>query len=649
MLLKIRHYPEGYDLTLMNAHYRYPRKQDDGKWDDGFIDLIIKDNVSGLKFVETIKNPTYQFYFAKPGVQIETNLLFIDKDKVDMYEVPFKDLEKTIAEMTDNTQFYFDNIKSGNRYQNKTLHTHPKVFMSDVNIEDHYRFRFANTYKNSIIELNKGYFDIEADTINMAGDFPEMGECPINAIAFINDSNNTVYSFLLRNKENPLIEDFEKNLNSGLVDKLRSTIQKAVGGWKNERRYGLDKLQYQFMMYDEEDEIELIRDLFKAIHLLQPDFMMAWNMGFDIPYIIARINKLGYDPVEIMSAVGFEVPEAYYVIDERNKNEFAERGDYAVISCLSVFIDQLIQFASRRKGQSAFTSYGLDAVGSIITGVKKLDYSHITTNIAKFPYLDYELFVFYNIIDTIVQKCIESKVSDIDYVFGKCLANNTRYQKAHRQTVYLANRGCQEFYNNGYIIGNNVNKWNEKPTEKFPGAFVADPVLVSDYSKIKVNDIPINVFNNLDDFDFKSLYPSILREFNMAPNTQIGKVFIPDEIHSEENKFNIDKYTRSTAFMEDFQSGNTLEFVRRWYHAPSFGELYDDIKEYFATVETPDVPIDWYIDTPNGLMMTLFEKIPTNKTKLFEKITEPTPLFEKAIAKINNEVMEKIYNDINTK
>ena len=37
------------------------------------------------------------------------------------------------------------------------------ISFSDVNIEDHYRFKFANTYSNDIKKLKKGFFDIEVD------------------------------------------------------------------------------------------------------------------------------------------------------------------------------------------------------------------------------------------------------------------------------------------------------------------------------------------------------------------------------------------------------------------------------------------------------------------------------------------------------
>ena len=78
--------------------------------------------------------------------------------------------------------------------------------------------------------------------------------------------------------------------------------------------------------------------------------------------------------------------------------------------------------------------------------------------------------------------------------------NNTRYAKAHRQTTYLANRAIKEFDEMGLVTGCNANKSNEKTG--FPGAYVADPKLVSDKPKKKINGKPIMVCNNLDDFDY---------------------------------------------------------------------------------------------------------------------------------------------------
>ena len=597
----IKGYPKGSDLTLMNCSYTWPKASKTGRWDDGYMTIVAKDNITGKKIMEEIPNPDYEFYFAKDNITIEHNEFFIEKDKVDMYKVPYKNLEKTIAELTGNVEFYYDNMKNGQKRANKILHTHPRVFWSDTHIEDHYRFRFNKMYTNEPSQISKGYFDIEADTINMAGDFPEPGECPINAITLIDENSGKVYTLLLRNRINPLVKEFEEEAkNKALYDELKSFIFNHVGENKF-YSYGLDKLDFQFLFYDEADEIKLIQDLFILINTIQPDFVLAWNMAFDIPYIIQRIINLGFDPRDIMCHPDFKIKNASYFIDEKRFNEYAERGDKADISSYSVFLDQMIQFASRRKGQSKVKSFKLDYIGELIAGVKKLDYSHITRNIAEFPYKNYKMFVFYNIIDTIVQKCVEQKVGDIDYVFTKCIANNTRYDKCHRQTVYLANRGAQEFYNDGFIIGNNMNKNNQKPNEKFEGAFVGDPTLVSDYSKKTLNGFPVNIFDNLDDFDYARLYPSILQEFNMAPNTQIGKILINEKIHDKEDRFpRMYEYKRSSEFIEDFHSHVWLEFCTRWLHMADYSTLLDDVMEFFTAKINSAQPI---IDmTYNGLV-----------------------------------------------
>lgn len=582
----IEGYNPGADISLLNVFYLYPKKDEKtGKYSKDSINIIYKDNITNEKKLQVIENPDYEFYMLNDDVTVDHNLLFIEESKTHKVVCPYRDLEKTIAQLTGNEEFYYENIRTGNRYANKQLHTLPNVLFSDTNIEDHYRFRFNNLYKNEIIPISKTYFDIEADTIHMKGDFPELGECPVNAVSVIID--NKVYSLLLRNSDNPLIQEFEDSINPNLFSELKNFVINAVGGIKQATRYKVANLDYEFLLFDE--EIQLIQTLFAIINKGKPDFVLAWNMAFDIPYLIERTKNLGYSPEDIICHPDFKYKVARYYVDERNKNEFAERGDFATISSFSVYLDQMIHFASRRKNQSAISSFKLDYIGEVIAKVRKLDYSHITTNIAKLPYLDYKTFVFYNIMDTIVQKCIEAKVGDIDYIYGKCMINNTRYQKGHRQTVYLANRAAKEFYEDDeecLIIGNNNNRNNEKPP-KFPGALVGDPTHNSDYAKKKLNGRPVNIVDNSNDFDFKSEYPSEMREFNIAANTQIGLVKIDKKIHNKENRFNYENYSRGGQFLEDLHSHVYIEFCERWLHYAGYEDLMDDVKEYFTIIRMP--------------------------------------------------------------
>lgn len=639
-------YIQGSDLTILNTLYHYPRKNlSTGKWDRGALTLVAKDNVTGQKVMTEIEDPTYIYYMAKEGITKGYNELFIKKSDAVEIEVPLIELEKDIAERTGNLQYYFDNVKNGDKRKNKILHEHVDVFNSDMHIEDHYRFRFSQMYQNRNVPVTKAYFDIEADIINIVGDFPEPGEAPINAITLIDDNKNEVYTLLLRNDKNPLIKEFEQSVDNSFFKELQGLINKTVGGYKQAKRMGVSDFKFYMYFYDEQDEIKLIQDLFILINTIKPDFVLAWNMAFDMPYIIARIKQLGYNPVDIICHPDFNRKVCEYFVDEMHKNEFAERGDFCKVSSYSVYLDQMIQFASRRKGQSAYTSFSLNYIGGVIAGAKKLDYSHITTEISKLPYLDYKTFVMYNIVDTIVQKCIETKVGDIDYVFNKCLANCTRYSKCHRQTVYLANRGMIEFYNQGYIIGNNNNRRNEKPLVKFPGAFVADPILISDIPKMKINGIPVMLFDNLDDFDYARLYPSILQEFNIAPNTQIGKLILKDKIYDGENRSKSDKYSREGQFMEDLQSHVFLEFGQRWLNLGGYEDLYDDIIEYFNTVANSCRTTRFFNE--DGSFSPIHIINPELKGfKPISKETTRRPIISYKSPLIK-EVMEEFYNDKN--
>ena len=115
----------------------------------------------------------------------------------------------------------------------------------------------------------------------------------------------------------------------------------------------------------------LIADLFNLINNKKPDFILAWNMAFDIPYIIDRIKMLGYDPASILSHPDFKFKHCEYFVDRTEKfDELAERGDNACITSYTVFLDQMIHFASRRKGGEKFLNYKLDYIGENVAKVK---------------------------------------------------------------------------------------------------------------------------------------------------------------------------------------------------------------------------------------------------------------------------------------
>ena len=635
----IKGYAHGADITLLDATYIYPECKEDGKYTDDKMVILYKDNVSGFKKIEVITKPIYKFYKAKNGTVSDYNMLFIEEDAVEEYVVPYRDLFKSIAQVTNNMEFYNNNVKNRDMRANKQLNLLPEIFNSDMNIEDAYRFYFDQEYENRVIPVSKAFLDIEVDTNFMMGDFPEKGECPFTVVTYININTKHCATFAFRNPANPAVCKQIDSFSSSTLDELKEFVNNHIGEDKM-KELDIADLEYDFFVY--EDEIILLQDLFRLINFESPDFLTIWNMPFDMPYNIERIVKLGHNPVDILCDPLLEEKYVKYYIDTRNEQVPAERCDYFLIAGHTIYVDQLVQFASRRKGQSNFDSFKLDYIASVTAKIRKLDWSHLAKNFNDFTNNHFKTLWFYNVIDVIDAVGIEKKTGDIDYLFAKCLMNNTRYSKAHRQTIYLANRGIKEFRKEGYIMGNNSNINNEKPP-KFPGALVGDPLNNNDYAKIKINGTSINVEDNLDDFDFKSLYPSTMREFNIAPNTQIGKIEIDHPVFEYENPFSYDKYSRGGQFIEDYRSGNILEFAKRWLHLAGYMDMIQDMEEYFSMYgcegymyehSTANVIKNVY-NTAQSVIQPIYYDTPQSAIIKFD---QPEPNYKDIVAELSNKV-----------
>lgn len=579
-MLKVGHYAPDSDLTIMNLFYKYQDKDPSGKRTRDYATLIYKDNQTGRKYHQTFYEPNYTYYLAKPEIQIEDyNMHFIEIEKTNPVTCKWNELYKSIAEETGNLDLFKDNIKNGNYMANRLFLTHPRVFGADMPILNYMRIEFNSNYQNPVCPITIGFFDTEADGINADSDDLVIGRDPTIMISMFFTGTNTMYSFIRRDSNNPLIEELEIGLQNDFESykqKFKDYIKFDLGSDEKIKKYGLSDINLSVGFFD--TELDMILSFFEHVKKLSPDFLMAWNMSYDMPQLITRLQANGVDPASVICDQDFENKFCNYIVDERNRNEPEERCDFADIASYTTYLDQMILYASRRKGQSAVSSFSLDNIGTKECNVQKLDYHDITTNITKFPYLDFERFWIYNLMDVVVQVCIEMQTGDLRYVFNNVIEMHTPYQKIFRQTVYLSTK-AYDFYKNheGVIIGENINKFGEKPTEKFGGAFVADPTKLSNHNKIKANGKYINKFNNGNDFDYKRLYPSLLQEFDMAPNTQVGKIIIENSPYTDIPELKIDS---GGSFVENLTSYNFIEFCHRWLHMANIEQMLDDIDEY---------------------------------------------------------------------
>lgn len=584
-MLKLKGYSPGDDLTIMNVMYEKPRKEGDRYLHD-IVYIVFKDNATGLKHVQAIESPKYTYYMAKPEIQIPYNLEWIPVEQTYPVTCNYRDIKASIAKETGNLDLYKENLRTGNYRLNDNFFAHPRVFAADMNILNYTRMEFAATYQNPVCPITIAYYDIENDIIDALTDEVVIGESPINVASIYFDKNKTVYSFVLRNPKNPLIEQFEKSYYSDAErykQHVNDFITQNIGSVEKTAKYKLDNVDLRVGFFD--NEAELITTFFAVMKSLSPDFAVAYNSSYDLPYLIERAKKNGLDYLTVISDDDFPKKFYYYFVDKEKYNEYEERKDYVMMSSKTTWLDQMIIYPSRRKGQNAISSFSLDNVASHECNVKKLDWRHITNKFKFFAYKDFETFWLYNINDTIVQACLEAQTEDIRYVFNNVIEMNTPYQKIFRQTNYLASKGM-EFYNKnqGVIMGNNINRFNPPPDVKFPGAFVARPEKLTDKNKVKCKGYPIMKFTNADDFDYKALYPSLMREFNMSISTQIGM------IQMDNPPFTPVEYLRLGAgghYSEDLASYSFIQFAHRWLNLPNIEEMLKFIDMYFKTYRTP--------------------------------------------------------------
>lgn len=371
------------NIMLCDLVYHNPSKENDYV---DYLSIVYKELDSGKKHVHMIENPTMDIYFTKDEYRnYDYNKEFIELEKVEKREVPYTKILWEIAKEAgpDYLNYLKQCVETQNRRRMPEVHKYKYVFGSDIPIESFYRTNWLFNYDNDKPKpLTKMFLDIEVDSINIPG-FPKPGECPVNAVSIVDDSENTVYVLLLNNPKNPQIKEFVDNIDD-FIDELHELFDES---------YGI--LSYKIFMYD--DEKELLKAIFNLVNTLKRDFCAIWNISFDIPFLIQRMINLGMDYKDIMCHPDFKVKTCFFRKDNQNF-KVAEKGDYFKLSSYTKFIDQMIVYAGIRKSQSELRSNALNYIGQLELKDEKLDYSE-EANIKTLPYVNYKKFVAYNIKD----------------------------------------------------------------------------------------------------------------------------------------------------------------------------------------------------------------------------------------------------------
>ena len=436
--------------------------------------------------------------------------------------------------------------------------------------------------------------------------FPNPVFDPIDLVTFIDITHNNSYTFILVNRKCNSNDKFKKDLYKARHETEEYYLNN-IEELKREAHEKFDEsypdMIYNFYFY--KDEIKMLSHLFQLINQLKLDFVGVWNISFDIPYIINRIETLGYDPKEIMCHPDFPVKECYFKKDTIN---FAvkNKSDFFKISSYTVFFDQMIVYAAIRKGQQELRSNKLTYIAKREIGDEKLDYSE-EGSLKTLGYRNWLMYVLYNIKDVLLQKGIEERTTDVYTYYFTSYQNITPYENEFKQTVKLRNVQYLFYLDNGMIPGQNVNAilYNGKDNKekddedeedsKFEGALVGNPLLIDNFGMKLFNHKSNNIFRYSIDMDMTAFYPSTIFEMNIDPSTLIFKMILPCDqydVRGGDIKFNgitdfqlveenNDSFSDDVAkeVIDNFQTGDYITTGNKWLNLPSASEIYTELKK----------------------------------------------------------------------
>lgn len=224
-----------------------------------------------------------------------------------------------------------------------------------------------------------------------------------------------------------------------------------------------------------------------------PDIVTGWNSRFfDIPYLMNRLMKMCGDEVtKRMSPWGVVNMREITVAGRKNQS-----WDLMGISQL----DYLELFKKFGYSYGAQESYKLDHIAHTVLGERKLSYEEYS-NLHTLYKENYQLFIDYNIKDVELVDRLEDKLGLITLAMTMAYKGGVNYQDTLGTTAIWDSIIYRMLDDRGIVVPPN----DEKFKADYPGGYVKPP-------QVGMHDWVVS-------FDLNSLYPNIIVQWNMSPET----------------------------------------------------------------------------------------------------------------------------------
>lgn len=227
-----------------------------------------------------------------------------------------------------------------------------------------------------------------------------------------------------------------------------------------------------------------------------PEVITGWNSElYDIPYLVRRIDRvLGEKLMKRMSPWGL-VTESEKFISGRKHISY-DIGGVSQLDYLNLY---------KKFTYKVQESYRLDYIAEVELGQKKLDHSEFDT-FKDFYTNGWQKFVEYNIIDVELVDRLEDKMKLIELALTMAYDAKANYADVFSQVRMWDTIIYNYLKKRNIVIPPNVRSDKDS---KYAGAYVKEP-------------IP-GVYDWVVNFDLNSLYPHLIMQYNISPETLVDQ------------------------------------------------------------------------------------------------------------------------------
>jgi len=245
------------------------------------------------------------------------------------------------------------------------------------------------------------------------------------------------------------------------------------------------------------DEISLLNSFLGWWEGNTPDIVTGWNSKlFDMTYLVHRIQGLmGSESYKRLSPWKLARARTVPTLGGREQTAWELEG----ITQLD-YLDLFKKFTLNTYGQQE--SYKLDNIAHVVLGERKLSYEEYGSlhNLYK---EDYQKFIDYNVKDVALVEALEEKIGIISLVMTMSYGAKTNLVDALGTTAIWDTIIYNELLQQNIVIP--PKPGIDHDAGKIVGGYVKDP-------QVGAHDWVVS-------FDLNSLYPNIIVQYNMSPET----------------------------------------------------------------------------------------------------------------------------------